>query len=72
MQKNTIKGFFRIYNSNGIRAATLTVGAASGTFKDVKAGAWYEDAVLWAQERELLVVIQMGRLNQIAMSHALN
>ncbi|WP_157804257.1 S-layer homology domain-containing protein [Lysinibacillus xylanilyticus] len=34
--------------------ATLTAGAASGTFKDIKAGAWCEDAVLWAQEKGIV------------------
>ncbi|OXS76480.1 hypothetical protein B1B04_03810 [Lysinibacillus sp. KCTC 33748] len=36
-----------------MRGATLTVSAASGTFKDIKA-AWYEDAVIWAQEKGIV------------------
>ncbi|WP_342532486.1 S-layer homology domain-containing protein [Lysinibacillus sp. FSL K6-0057] len=55
MQKNTIKGFFLGFTTAMVLgAATVTVGAASGTFKDVKAGAWYEDAVLWAQEKGIV------------------
>ncbi|MFJ6268050.1 hypothetical protein ACIQGW_24170 [Lysinibacillus xylanilyticus] len=54
MQKKTVKGFVLGFTTSVLLGgATLTAGAASGTFKDIKAGAWYEDAVLWVQEQAL-------------------
>ncbi|MEB2301130.1 S-layer homology domain-containing protein [Lysinibacillus xylanilyticus] len=55
MQKKTLKGFVLGFTTAIILGgATLTAGAASGTFKDIKAGAWYEDAILWAQEKRIV------------------
>jgi len=55
MQKKTLKGFVLWFTTAIILGgATLTAGAASGTIKDIKAGAWYEDAVLWAQEKGIV------------------
>ena len=52
MQRKTVKGFVLGFSTALIiGGATLTVSAANGTFKDVVAGAWYENAVLWAQEK---------------------
>lgn len=53
-EENVKRLCFRIYISDYIRGATLAVSAASGTFKDIKAGAWYEDAVIWAQEKGIV------------------
>jgi len=53
--EKTLKGFVLGFTSAIILGgATLTVSAASGTFKDIKAGAWYEDEVLWAQEKGIV------------------
>lgn len=55
MHKKTVKGFILGLSTAVILgSATLSVGAATGTFKDVKAGAWYESAVLWAQEKGIV------------------
>ncbi|KMY41478.1 S-layer homology domain-containing protein [Peribacillus loiseleuriae] len=56
MHKKTVKGFILGLSTAVILgSATLTVGAAtSGKFKDVKAMAWYENAVLWAQEKGIV------------------
>ena len=54
-QKKTVKGFVLGFSTAVIiGGATLTVSAANGTFKDVVAGAWYENAVLWAQEKGIV------------------
>ena len=55
MQRKTLKGFVLGFSTALIiGGATLTVSAANGTFKDVVAGAWYENAVLWAQEKGIV------------------
>ena len=55
MQRKTVKGFVLGFSTALIiGGATLTVSAANGTFKDVVAGAWYENAVLWAQEKGIV------------------
>ena len=55
MQKKTVKGFVLGFTTAVVLGgATLTAGAASGAFKDVKDGAWYENAVLWAQEKGIV------------------
>ncbi|MFC7686305.1 S-layer homology domain-containing protein [Ureibacillus sp. GCM10028918] len=55
MQKKTVKGFVLGFATAVVLGgATLTVGAASGAFTDVKAGAWYEDAVLWAKDKGIV------------------
>jgi hypothetical protein len=55
MQKKTVKGFVLGFTTAVVLGgATLTAGAASGAFKDVKEGAWYENAVLWAQEKGIV------------------
>ncbi|WP_029192566.1 S-layer homology domain-containing protein [Paenibacillus harenae] len=55
MQKQTMKGFVLGFSTALLfGCASLTAGAASGAFKDIKAGAWYESAVLWAQEKGIV------------------
>lgn len=55
MQRKTVKGFVLGFSTALIiGGATLTVSAANGTFKDVVAGAWYENVVLWAQEKGIV------------------
>lgn len=61
MQKQTMKGFVLGFSTALLfGCASLTVGAASGAFKDIKAGAWYESAVLWAQEKGIVNGYQDG------------
>ena len=55
MQRKTLKGFVLWFSTALIiSGTTLTVSAANGTFKDVAAGEWYENAVLWAQEKGIV------------------
>ena len=55
MLRKTVKGFvLGLSTALIIGGASLTVSAANGTFKDVVAGEWYENAVIWAQEKGIV------------------